>query len=105
MNRTFIAAIGFALTIGPANAQETAGLVPVNGLQMYYEIHGTGEPLVLLHGAYMSIEANWAALIPAFSATRQVIAIDLQGHGRTTDADRPLTFEGMADDVAALLTE
>lgn len=105
MRTTFIAAIGFALAIGPANAEDTAGYAPVNGLSMYYEIHGAGEPLVLLHGAYMSIDANWAALIPALAATRQVIAIDLQGHGRTTDADRPITFEGMADDVAALLAQ
>lgn len=72
----------------------------VGDLKMYYEIHGTGRPLVLLHGAFMS-----AAVYPALAENRQVIAVDLQGHGRTADIDRPLTFEQMADDVAALLKQ
>jgi pimeloyl-ACP methyl ester carboxylesterase len=74
----------------------------VNGLNMYYEIHGTGEPLVLLHGAYMTID-TMGEVVPALAETRQVIAVELQGHGRTADIDRPLTYELMADDVAALL--
>jgi pimeloyl-ACP methyl ester carboxylesterase len=75
----------------------------VNGLNMYYEIHGTGQPLVLLHGAYMTIEAM-GEVVPALAETRQVIAMELQGHGRTADVrDRPITYEQMADDVAALL--
>jgi pimeloyl-ACP methyl ester carboxylesterase len=75
----------------------------VNGLNIYYEIHGTGrQPLVLLHGAYMTIEAM-GEIVPAFAETRQVIAVELQGHGRTADVDRSLTYEQMADDVAALL--
>jgi pimeloyl-ACP methyl ester carboxylesterase len=74
----------------------------VNGLNIYYEIHGTGQPLVLLHGAYMTIEAM-GEVVPAFAETRQVIAVELQGHGRTADVDRSLTYEQMADDVAALL--
>ena len=82
------------------------GYAPVNGLQMYYEIHGEsrddGSPLVLLHGAYMTT-GLWGPLLPALAATRQVIAVDLQAHGRTNDADRPITYEGMADDTAALL--
>ena len=103
-NIGLVAAFGFALSFAPAMAEEpTTGHAPVNGLQMYYEIHGEGEPLVLLHGAYMSIPSNWQALIPALSETRQVIAVELQAHGRTSDADRPITYEGMADDVAALL--
>ena len=72
----------------------------VNGLKMYYEIHGAGRPLVLLHGAFMS-----ATVYPALAEGRQVIAVDLQGHGRTADIDRPLTFEQMADDTAALLKQ
>ena len=100
----FVAAIALAATFGPAlSAEPVTGHAPINGLDMYYEIHGEGEPLVLLHGAYMSIGSNWFAMIPALSETRQVIAIDLQGHGGTSDADRPITYEGMADDVAALL--
>jgi pimeloyl-ACP methyl ester carboxylesterase len=70
---------------------------------MYYEVHGAGPPLALLHGAYMSIESAFGRLIPALAATREVVAVELQGHGRTTDADRPITYEGMADDVAALM--
>jgi pimeloyl-ACP methyl ester carboxylesterase len=74
----------------------------VNGLKMYYEIHGTGQPLVLLHGAYMTIDLM-GETVPALAETRQVIAVELQGHGRTADIDRPLTYEQMADDIAALL--
>ena len=75
----------------------------VNGLRMYYEIHGTGEPLVVLHGAYMTI-GTMGELVPALAENRRVIAVELQGHGRTADVvDRPLTYERMADDVAALL--
>ena len=74
----------------------------VNGLNMYYEIHGTGQPLVVIHGAYMTIDAM-GEVVPELAKTRQVIAVELQGHGRTADIDRPLSYEQMADDVAALL--
>jgi pimeloyl-ACP methyl ester carboxylesterase len=74
----------------------------VNGLEMYYEIHGTGRPLVVLHGAYMTIDAM-GEIVPSLAETRQVIAVELQGHGHTADIDRPITYEGMADDTAALL--
>src|ERR671917_1429172 len=74
----------------------------VNGLNMYYEIHGTGQPLVVLHGAYMTIDAM-GEVVPELAKTRQVIAVELQGHGRTADIDRPLSYEQMADDTAALL--
>ena len=74
----------------------------VNGLSMYYEIHGTGQPLVLLHGAYMTIDAM-GEVVPALAETRQVVAVELQGHGRTADIDRPLSYELMADDIAVLL--
>ena len=91
----------------PANqdnaAQETSvkgEYASVGDLKMYYEIHGTGRPLVLLHGAFMS-----ATVYPALAEGRQVIAVDLQGHGRTADIDRPLTCEQMADDTAALLKQ
>lgn len=72
----------------------------VNGMKMYYEIHGTGRPLVLLHGSFL-----WATTYPTLSEGRQVIAVDMQGHGRTADIDRPFTFEQMADDTAALLKQ
>jgi pimeloyl-ACP methyl ester carboxylesterase len=69
---------------------------------MYYEIHGTGQPLLLLHGAYMTIP-TFGALLPALAASRQVVAVELQAHGHTADIDRPLTYEQMADDAAALM--
>ena len=74
----------------------------VNGLNMYYEIHGTGQPLVVLHGAYMTIDLM-GETVPELAKTRQIIGVELQGHGRTADIDRPLSYELMADDVAALL--
>ncbi|MFN8487722.1 MAG: alpha/beta hydrolase [Caldilineaceae bacterium] len=74
----------------------------VNGLRLYYEIHGQGEPLVLLHGGLNNVELLGDTL-RQLSITRQVIAVDLQGHGRTADIDRPLRFEWMADDIAALI--
>jgi len=87
----------------PALAEDSSGTAPINGLEMYYEIHGEGEPLVLLHGAYMSIPSNWDALLPVLAEEHKVIAVELQSHGRTSDRDTPITYEGMADDVAALL--
>jgi pimeloyl-ACP methyl ester carboxylesterase len=85
------------------NSTAKSGYAPVNGLKMYYEIHGTGKPLVLLHGAFNSINTAFAQLIPAVSNKRQVIAIEMQGHGRTNDIDRSFSFEAMADDVAGVL--
>jgi len=85
------------------SGKSTQGYVSVNGLEMYYEIHGRGQPLVLLHGAFSAIGTSFAKLLPSFAKTRQVIAFELQAHGRTADIDRPLTLEGMADDTAAAL--
>jgi len=83
--------------------QTKTGYAQVNGIKMYYEIHGAGKPMVLLHGAFNTINTAFGQIIPALSKTRQVIAVELQGHGRTQDIDRPFSFESMADDVAALL--
>lgn len=80
----------------------TTGYAPVNGLDMYYEIHGAGEPLVLIHGAY-GTASMWGAFVPALAETRRVIVPEMQAHGRTADIDRPLRYETMADDVAGLL--
>lgn len=81
------------------------GYAPVNGLHMYYEVHGRGEPMVLLHGSYMTISANfnWTAWIDELAKARQVIAVEMQGHGRTADIERNFSYETLADDVAALL--
>jgi pimeloyl-ACP methyl ester carboxylesterase len=87
------------------NSVAQTGYVPVNGLNMYYEIHGTGQPLVLLHGAFSAIGTSFGRVLPGLAETRQVVALEMQGHGRTADVDRPLTLEGMAEDVAAALKE
>src|SRR3712207_6534494 len=85
-----------------ANTAVRTGYAPVNGLEMYYEIHGAGRPLVLLHGAYMTID-TFGQILLGLAETRQVIAVEQQAHGHTADIDRPLTYEQMADDTAALL--
>ncbi len=76
---------------------------PVNGLQLYYETRGTGRPLVLLHGGLMTIDLNFGPMLEPLAADRQVIAVELQGHGHTADTGRPMTIEAMAGDVVALL--
>ncbi|HEY1307905.1 MAG TPA: alpha/beta hydrolase [Vicinamibacterales bacterium] len=85
--------------------QATTGYAPVNGLKIYYEIHGKGDAVVLLHGSFMTITNNWAAMIPQLSKSRQVIAVEMQGHGRTADINRDFSYENLADDVAALLDD
>jgi pimeloyl-ACP methyl ester carboxylesterase len=74
----------------------------VNGINLYYEVHGEGRPLVLLHGGLGS-SGMFGPNLPALAAGRQVIAVDLQGHGRTADIDRPFSIHAMADDIAALI--
>ncbi|MCE9597190.1 MAG: alpha/beta hydrolase [Spirochaetia bacterium] len=92
------------LTSTDANAQAPIkGYAPVNGLKMYYEIHGKGAPVVLLHGSFMSIPGNWKEMIPALAKSRRVIAVEMQGHGRTADIKRDFSYENLADDIAALL--
>ncbi len=76
--------------------------VSINGLNMYYEVHGAGKPLVVLHGAF-GVVGMFEQLLQQLAETRQVIAVELQAHGHTADIDRPLSFEFLADDVAALL--
>ena len=91
------------MTVASAQQKPTSGYAPVNGLKMYYEVHGSGEPVVLLHGAFMTITSNWDGWIGELSKTRKVIAVEMQGHGRTSDVPRDFTSENLADDVAALL--
>ncbi|PSL33760.1 pimeloyl-ACP methyl ester carboxylesterase [Dyadobacter jiangsuensis] len=79
-----------------------SGYAEVNGLKMYYEVYGKGKPVVLLHGSFMNIISNWSQIIPML-ADRQVIVAEMQGHGRTRDIPRPLSYEAMADDVSGLL--
>lgn len=103
MFRTVLIAGAIALA-GPALAQtEPVGArVTVNGMEMYYEVSGEGDPLVVLHGAYMNIE-TMGAIVPRLAETRKVYALEFQGHGRTTDIDRPITYQNLADDVAAFM--
>jgi pimeloyl-ACP methyl ester carboxylesterase len=87
----------------PRPAPET-GYAPVNGLRMYYEVHGSGgTPLLLLHGGLFNIDLQFGELLPSLAASREVIAADFQGHGRTNDIDRPLTCADLASDVVGLL--
>jgi pimeloyl-ACP methyl ester carboxylesterase len=79
------------------------GYAPVNGLKLYYEVHGSGDPVVLLHGSFMTITNNWPGWIGELSKTRKVIALEMQGHGRTADIEREFSYDNLADDVAALL--
>jgi len=78
------------------------GYAPVNGLELYHEIRGSGDPLVLLHGGVVGM-TMFDSILPELASGRQVISVDQQGHGRTADVDRPLSFESMADDIAALI--
>src|SRR5438105_12562830 len=80
----------------------TGKYAKVNGLNLYYETHGAGRPLILLHGGLMSSEM-FGPVLPLLSKRHQVIAPDLQGHGRTADIDRPIDVRLMADDIAALI--
>ena len=86
----------------PEDTPPQSGYAPVNGLQMYYEIHGAGEPLMLLHGAYGAIDL-WGPILTSLAEHRQVIAVEQQAHGHTADVDRPLTYEQMTEDTAALM--
>jgi pimeloyl-ACP methyl ester carboxylesterase len=89
----------------PTNIVKPAetGYADVNGLKMYYEVHGSGKPIVLVHGSYMNIPMNWSGFIPLLSKDRKVIVAEMQGHGRTKDTEREFSYENMADDVFALL--
>ena len=85
--------------------ESTSGYASVNGLKMYYEIHGTGSPLVLIHGGGSTIQTTFGSVLPSFAKRHKVIAVEMQAHGHTGDIDRPLSFEQDADDIAALLKQ
>jgi pimeloyl-ACP methyl ester carboxylesterase len=80
-----------------------SGYALVNGIKVYYEVHGEGRPIILLHGAFMTIGSNWGQLIPELSKTRKVIAIELQGHGHTPYSDRKLSHATLARDVEGVM--
>src|SRR5688572_23372874 len=101
-NNALIGASLLVIGATVAQAQAVGKRVNVNGMRMYYEVSGTGDPLVVLHGAYMNIPSmGW--IIPRLAKTHKVYALELQGHGRTTDIDRPITYPNLADDVAAFM--
>src|SRR5678815_1934454 len=80
-----------------------SGYAPVNGINVYYEVYGEGRPLVLLHGAFYTIDMNWEQLIPELSKNRKVIAIEMQGHGHSPFSDRELSITTLASDVEKLM--
>src|ERR1700685_3798979 len=88
---------------GQQNKPTASGYAPVNGIKVYYEVYGKGKPLVLLHGAFYTIEMNWGQLIPELSKTRKVIAIELQGHGHTPYSDRKFDIATLASDVEGVM--
>lgn len=103
MFRTALITATLLITGATLARSEPAGdRVKVNGMEMYYEVSGEGDPLIVLHGAYMNIP-SMGAIIPKLAETHKVYAIEFQGHGRTTDIDRPITYPNLADDVAAFM--
>jgi pimeloyl-ACP methyl ester carboxylesterase len=97
-----IASVLLAARCDAPDAQAVGNRVQVNGMQLYYEVSGRGEPLIVLHGAYMNIP-GMGAIIPKLAQTHRVYALEFQGHGRTTDINRPITYPNLADDVAAFM--
>ena len=95
------------LATSKTKAQEVkaddSGYAPVNGTKIYYEVYGEGEPIILLHGAFYTIEMNWGQLIPELSKTRKVIAIEFQGHGHSPYSDRELDIVTLAKDVEEVM--
>ena len=98
----------FTMTLLPTFAQQThsqSGYAKANGLSMYYEIHGEGHPLVLLHGGGSTIGTTFGRILPSLAKKHMIVAVESQAHGHTRDIDRPLTFEQDADNIFALLRE
>lgn len=97
-----VISLSLLLAIGANAQQPKTGYAPVNGLKLYYEVYGQGAPLVLIHGSFMTIPTNWEQVIPLFK-NRKIVVAEMQGHGRTADISRAFSYEGMADDISALL--
>lgn len=92
-----------SLSNGQQTKPSASGYAPVNGIKVYYEVYGEGSPIILLHGAFMTINTNWGQLIPELSKNRKVIAIELQGHGHTPFSDRELSHATLASDVEGVM--
>jgi len=99
--------IAIMFIVSSSNGQQikpsNSGYAPVNGIKVYYEVYGEGRPIILLHGAFYTIEMNWAPLIPELSKTRKVIAIEMQGHGHSPFSDRELSITTLASDVEKVM--
>lgn len=93
------------MTTALANAQTVGKCADVNGIKMYYEIHGSGSPLILLHGGGSTIYTSFGKILPQLAKVHKVIAIELQAHGHTSDRNAPETFKQDADDVAELMKQ
>ena len=95
------------LIVTPAGAQQakpsSSGYAPVNGIKMYYEVYGEGTPIILLHGAFYTIDLNWSQLIPELSKTHKVIALEFQGHGHTPYSEREMSITNFSADVKGLM--
>lgn len=98
------AALLLAASAATAQEEPAGQYAEVNGMEMYYEVSGEGDPLIVLHGAYMSIP-SMGEIVPMLAETHRVYALEFQGHGRTGDIDRPITYPGLADDVSAFMDE
>src|SRR5436190_21798228 len=103
--KTLFALIIMSGLMSTAQAQPNGKYANVNGLKIYYEIHGSGFPLVLIHGGGSTIQTTFGRVINSLSEKHKVIAVELQAHGHTADIDRPLSFTQDADDVAELLRQ
>jgi pimeloyl-ACP methyl ester carboxylesterase len=104
--KNLILLIAIVFAAFQSNGQQlkhSSGYAPANGIKIYYEVHGEGKPLILLHGAFFTIDMNWAQLIPELSKTRKVIAIEMQGHGHTPFSDRKLSITTLASDVEKVM--
>jgi pimeloyl-ACP methyl ester carboxylesterase len=100
-----VSACATAAARTPTAANDRAGYASIHGLRMYYEEHGQGRPLVLIHGGGSTVQTSFGEILPQLARTHHVIAPEQQGHGHTADIDRPLSFEQMADDTAELLDQ
>ncbi|PSL48713.1 pimeloyl-ACP methyl ester carboxylesterase [Chitinophaga niastensis] len=105
--RSILLIVVIILTASRSNGQQikpsNSGYAPVNGIKVYYEVYGEGRPIILLHGAFYTIDMNWSQLIPDLSKTRKVIAIEFQGHGHTPFSDRKLSITTLAKDVEGVM--
>lgn len=99
----FISLHVFSQSVQNSIKSKESGYAAVNGIKLYYEVYGEGDPIVLLHGSFMTINMNWGQLIPELAKTRKVIALEMQGHGHTAHSERQITYSTLATDVAGVM--